>query len=101
PGGPDCLSCIFDQRDVKFFRQAIECVHVSALPVEMYRQDGANVRGPRSEVSLNLVGVEIECFAVNIEQHGTCSGANNSACGREKAECRRDDRIAWSNASRR
>src|SRR5215467_9954008 len=89
------LTAIFDDRQAVTGSDAFDAGHVSRLPIEMYRHDGAR---PRSHEPFDLYRIDSESDGIDVGEHRP--GADHG--DRERGECgrqlRRDDLVAGPDA---
>ena len=102
PFCPDRLRRIFDDRQMEFICDLLQPVHVSALAVEMYRQQSSDfVRTSSAEPSLHALRIQIQCVGFHVDQHRPCASAHDGTGRCEKAEGSGDYSIAGGGLQRR
>ena len=74
------LGGIFNEGKFEFISNALQCVHVSALPVKMHRQQGSNLVGAsRTQSCLHAIGIQIQRGGIDVHQHRSGSRTHNGA----------------------
>src|SRR5271166_2201522 len=72
---------------MKFVSQALQCIHVSTLAVEMNRKQYAQlVALAAPQERRRLTRIEIKSRGIDIGEHGTCSGPRDGAGRSKKTE---------------
>src|SRR5436190_296275 len=91
----NCLRRIFHDLHVKFLAESSECLHVSALPVEMDGQNRTNTLArTRAQSLLDPIRIKVECPRIDVHEYRRSSCPHNRTGRGEEAERSSDDRIS-------
>ncbi|MPM81084.1 hypothetical protein SDC9_128136 [bioreactor metagenome] len=91
------MSCVIEHRQVVLCCDALDCLHVAGVAVDVHGQDGACARGDRS---LEFACVKREIIRLHIAKHGGKATADDGMRGGDKRKRCCDD-FAWRKMKRR
>ena len=97
--GPEGLSTILHYLETVLTRKLEQRVHVTTLPIQVYRDDSFDRRRTgRFKVPAHAPWVKVEGARVDVTEHRRCSKAHDATGRSKEAEWSRDDLVAGRNA---